>query len=381
MTRTTWTTRAARTMTRIAALALGLCALAGASACSGGISDSVAGSGSTDATGTYVRTTGGVLHVYTWAGYLPDDVIAAYEKDTGTKVTVDTFDSNESLEAKMQSTGGKGYDIIMPSDYMVKQMISEGLLMKFDATSLPNASNIKSDFADPYYDPGLEYSAPYIVGYTGFVYDSTAVSASAAPTSWKTFFAAAGSLGSSQMLDDQVEVTNAALRAVGYDQCTTRPIAYEKASRLLSSYRSRVGVISSEGVADRLASGEQKIGMAWSYDAHQAIVSNPNLRFVYPTDGTTRFVDNMAISRGASNIGQAKTFINWMLDPKNKVKVEESAGAGSVLKGGDELLPAAMRKDNSVVPSAAEKRTLRTERSCTNSINDFYTELYEDFRR
>ncbi|WP_300766001.1 spermidine/putrescine ABC transporter substrate-binding protein [uncultured Bifidobacterium sp.] len=350
-------------------------------ACSGGVSDSVSSGSTSAATGKFTAATGGELHVYTWAGYLPDSVIKSYEKATGTKVSVDTFDSNEALEAKLKSTGGTGYDIVMPSDYMVKQMISEGLLLKFDTSSLPNAKNIDDEFTSPYYDTKLEYSAPYIVGYTGIVYDSSTIPAADAPTSWKKFFALSSSFGKAQVLDDQIEITNAALRAVDSDQCSTNANDYQKASKLLSNFKSKVGVLSSEGVADRLASGEEKYGMAWSYDAYQAITSNPNLTFVYPTDGTSKFVDNMAISAGAKNVAQAKTFINWMLNPKNKEPVEEAGGAGSVLKGGDELLPEKMRESNVIVPSSVELKTLRIEKSCSNKVNDYYTQLFEDFRR
>ncbi|MBT1171655.1 spermidine/putrescine ABC transporter substrate-binding protein [Bifidobacterium sp. SO4] len=361
-----------------------VCALAGAmacglAACSGGVSD-VASGPVVSAVGPYHAATGGELHVYTWAGYMPDSVIKAFEKDTGISLTVDTFDSNEALEAKLQSTGGEGYDIVMPSDYMVEQLIHEKLLMKFDVSTLPNAKNIKSEFRDPYYDAKMEYSAPYIVSYTGIVYDAKAIPAADAPTSWSDFFHPKALWGKTQLLGDQIEVVNAALRAVGSDQCATDPQDYQDAANLLEQYKSKLGVMSSEGVADRLASGEQKVGMAWSYDAYQAMASNPDLKFVFPSDGANKFVDNVAISRGAKNVDQAKTFINWMLDPSNKTAVEQNAGAGSVLKGGDELLPAAMRKFNVVVPSAEEEKHAILEKRCSNKLNDNYTMMFEDFR-
>ena len=98
-------------------MVLAVAGLLSSAACSGGISDSAR---TTDvvADGAYHAAHGGELHVYTWAGYMPDDVIKKFEKDTGIKLTVDTFESNEALEAKLQSTGGSGYDIVMPSDYM-----------------------------------------------------------------------------------------------------------------------------------------------------------------------------------------------------------------------------------------------------------------------
>ena len=182
------------------------------------------------------------------------------------------------------------------------------------------------------------------------------------------------------MLNDQIETVNAALRATGSDQCPTDPQDYQNASDLLESFKPGVGVLSSEGVADRLASGEQKVGMAWSYDAYQAISANPDLKFVFPTDGANMFVDNAAIASGAQDIDQAKTFLNWMLDPANKTAVEQNAGVGSVLIGGDDLLPDDMRSVNVVVPSDEELSHAIMEKHCSNKLNDNYTQMFEDFR-
>lgn len=350
------------------------------SACSGGVSDVAAAGNTTAGLRPYVEATSGELHIYTWAGYMPDDVIDAFEQSTGITVTVDTFDSNEALEAKLQSTGGAGYDIVMPSDYMVEQLAQEGLLMQFDATSLPNYNNIKEEFRKPYYDPQNLYSIPYIVSYTGIVYDSASIPAADAPTSWADFFHPKASWGKLQVLNDQIETVNAALRATDSDQCPTDPQDYQNASDLLESFKPGVGVLSSEGVADRLASGEQKVGMAWSYDAYQAISANPDLKFVFPTDGANMFVDNAAIASGAQDIDQAKTFLNWMLDPANKTAVEQNAGAGSVLIGGDDLLPDDMRSVNVVVPSDEELSHAIMEKHCSNKLNDNYTQMFEDFR-
>lgn len=350
------------------------------SACSGGVSDVAAAGNTTAGLRPYVEATSGELHIYTWAGYMPDDVIDAFEQSTGITVTVDTFDSNEALEAKLQSTGGAGYDIVMPSDYMVEQLAQEGLLMQFDATSLPNYNNIKEEFRKPYYDPQNLYSIPYIVSYTGIVYDSASIPTADAPTSWADFFHPKATWGKLQVLNDQIETVNAALRATGSDQCPTDPQDYQNASDLLESFKPSVGVLSSEGVADRLASGEQKVGMAWSYDAYQAISANPDLKFVFPTDGANMFVDNAAIASGAQDIDQAKTFLNWMLDPANKTAVEQNAGAGSVLIGGDDLLPDDMRSVNVVVPSDEELSHAIMEKHCSNKLNDNYTQMFEDFR-
>ncbi|MCB1212356.1 MAG: extracellular solute-binding protein, partial [Verrucomicrobiales bacterium] len=84
------------------------------------------------------------LHVYTWADYVSPDVVRAFEKDHDCKVVIDTFDSNESMYARIKA-GASGYDLIFPTSYMVKVMQGEGLLKELDHAALPNLKNIDPD--------------------------------------------------------------------------------------------------------------------------------------------------------------------------------------------------------------------------------------------
>ena len=103
------------------------------------------------------------LNVYNWGEYISNgsddsvDVVAAFEKLTGIKVNYTTFDSNESLYAKLKS-GAANYDVIIPSDYMVAKMISEGMLMPLDYSNIPNFQNIDEEYRNGDYDPENAYT-------------------------------------------------------------------------------------------------------------------------------------------------------------------------------------------------------------------------------
>ena len=98
------------------------------------------------------------LNVYNWGEYISNgsddsvDVVAAFEKLTGIKVNYTTFDSNESMYAKLKS-GAANYDVVIPSDYMVAKMIAEGMLAPLDYSNIPNSQNIDAVYRDPDYDP------------------------------------------------------------------------------------------------------------------------------------------------------------------------------------------------------------------------------------
>ena len=160
---------------------------------------------------------GGEVNLYNWTDYISPDLLKRFEAETGITVNLDNYDSNETLLAKLQA-GGANYDVIVPSDYMVAQMIELGLLEQVAPSTFPNGGNIKDNFLDVYFDNGRQYTAPYMYGTTGIAVDPTKTSSEV--TSWADFFAADNPAGDKVgTLNDQVEVIHAALRAVGSKPC------------------------------------------------------------------------------------------------------------------------------------------------------------------
>ncbi len=127
------------------------------------------------------------INVYNWGEYISNgsddsvDVVAAFEKLTGIKVNYTTFDSNESMYAKLKS-GAANYDVVIPSDYMVAKMIAEGMLKPLNYGNIPNFKKINRGIPHPDYDPQNAYTVPYMLCTTGIIYNTTMVDK--APTSW-----------------------------------------------------------------------------------------------------------------------------------------------------------------------------------------------------
>ena len=122
-----------------------------------------------------------VLYIYNWGEYIADgsdgceDLIEKFEAETGIRVVYETFDSNETMFAMMQS-GASVYDIVIPSDYMIQRLISEGMLQKINTDNIPNYKNLDPKYLNAYYDPTNEYSIPYNVGMCALVYNTTMIS-------------------------------------------------------------------------------------------------------------------------------------------------------------------------------------------------------------
>ncbi|MFM8515633.1 MAG: extracellular solute-binding protein [Actinomycetota bacterium] len=321
----------------------------------------------------------GELNLYNWTDYISPDLLKRFESETGITVNLDNYDSNETLLAKLQA-GGANYDVIVPSDYMVAQMVELGLLEPVKPSSFPNGANIKPEFLDVYFDQGREYTAPYMYGTTGIAVDSSKTSKPV--TGWADFFAADNPAGTKVgTLNDQVEVVHAALRAVGSKPCSTNKDDYIKVEKLLQGWKPNVAVINSDGVIGRMASGEQVMHMMWNGAFTRAQADNAKLEYIYPTEGLNLWQDNFAIPKGAQNVDNAKIFINWMMDPKNIAEGTNFVGYDNGITGSSEFMTAELGKNPAVVIPDDKKALATPTPACPTEAVDLYDQVWTGFKK
>ncbi|MGH3641440.1 MAG: ABC transporter substrate-binding protein, partial [Mycobacterium sp.] len=151
------------------------------------------------------------LNVYAWAGELPDSVVQAFQKETGITVTVDTFDSNETMTAKL-AAGNSGYDIVEPSQYAVQLLAKQGLVEQLDSSRIKGMGNVQARFANPNFDPGNAHAVPWVWGTTGLLYNLDCTGGT--QDSWSTLFNPAYR-GKLYMLDNMLASYIVALQSTG----------------------------------------------------------------------------------------------------------------------------------------------------------------------
>ena len=367
------------TMGAVSVLALSACG--GETTVGGGASAEAAApsAAASVAAADFPTPNGGELNLYNWTDYISPDLLKRFETETGIKVNLDTYDSNETLLAKLQA-GGANYDVILPSDYMVKQMIDLGLLEKVAPSTFPNGGGIKPEFLDVYFDQGRQYTAPYMYGTTGIAVDPTKTSRPV--TSWADFFSAdnpaAGKVGT---LNDQVEVIHAALRAVGSKPCSTDKADYIKVEELLKGWKPNVAVINSDGVIGRMASGEQTMHMMWNGAFTRSQADNKALEYVYPTEGMNLWQDNFAIPVGAQNVDNAKIFINWMMDPKNIGEATNFVGYDNGITGSSEFMSKDLSSNPAVIIPDDKKALATPTPACPTEAVDLYDHVWTNFKK
>jgi spermidine/putrescine transport system substrate-binding protein len=270
------------------------------------------------------------LNIYNWADYLDPAVLEAFGEEYGVQVTMDVFDNNEDMIAKIRP-GNSGYDVVFPSDYAVDIMIKDGLAAQIDKSLLPNMKHLKPANMDLYYDKGNVYSLPYNLGTTGLGYNTSRFPTP--PNSWAAVFdpqQLEGYSGEVSMLDDEREVPGAALKYLGKSLNSTDPADLEQAEALLKAQKPYLAAYDSSNVSRKLASGEIAIGHIYNYAVLQARLGlegdyegNPDIAYFMPKEGGTIWQDNLVIVADSPNQYTAHVFINYMLRPDVAAKNAE----------------------------------------------------------
>ena len=262
----------------------------------------------------------GELNIFIWTEYVPDSVIEKFEEETGIKVNVSTYSSNEDMLAKVKSESEGTYDIVQPSDYMVEQMASQGMLEELKTDELKNLSNIGESYLNPSYDPGNKYSVPYQGGVAGIAVNTSKVKKNI--TSYDDLFDS--SLKNSIVaLDDYRAVIGMTARSMCYSMNETDPAVLSKIQDKLLTLKNNVKLYDSDSPKSALISGDCTVGYVWSAEIALAMEENPDIKVVYPTEGAYLFMDNWAIPKGAKNYDNAVKFIDFMLDAENAQMVLE----------------------------------------------------------
>ena len=280
----------------------------------------------------------GELNIFVWTEYVSQDAIDAFEKDTGIKVNVSTYSSNEDMISKVKSESEGTYDIIQPSDYAIEQLAGQGMLEELDKEKLTNLDNIGESYLDPSYDPGNVYSVPYQGGVAAIAVNTAKVDQEI--TGYADLFDPSLK-GQLVVLDDYRAVIGMTERSMGLSMNETDPDTLSGVEEKLLTLKDNIALYDSDSPKSALISGDCSVGYVWSAEAALAMEENEDIQIVYPTEGAYVFMDNWAIPKGAKHYDAAMEFINCMLSvDAAKMNIEEfpylSANSKAVEAMGEE---------------------------------------------
>ena len=287
-----------------------------------------------------------VLYVYNWGDYIDPEVIKEFEQETGIKVVYDTFATNEEMYVKVRS-GGSDYDVVIPSDYMIKRLARENLLAKIDWQHVPNIKGVDDRFRHLAFDAEGEYTAPYMWGTVGISYNTKMVHEPV--DSWGILWNPAYAK-EIFMLDSPRDSLGITLKYLGYSLNSGDKAELEQVKAKLIQQKKLVLAYVVDEVKDKMIAGEGALAVVWSGDAAYMMAENPDLAYALPKEGTNLWVDAMVILKNSRHKAEAEEFINFMLRPDIALKNAEYIGYASPMPAVKEELPEEVQEDLASYP-------------------------------
>lgn len=290
----------------------------------------------------------GELRLYNWGDYINPEVLTRFTAETGIRVSLDTYGSNEEMLAKLQA-GAKGYDIVFPSVHMHDSMAALGLLERTDINQSPAFANIDPAFLRARSDPRGEYCLPYAWGTVGIFYNRNKVSKPI--ESWADFFAEARAGRKVILLDDMRETLGVGLIEHGKSVNSTDAADIRQAADWLLERKPLVAAFTYDSVP-MVQSGDAAAAHYY-VGAMMYVKQDPeNLAYVIPREGATLYQEDMCVLKSAPNKANAKRFMEFFLQPEiaalNTIQQMNGTPNREALK----LLPAELRDNPQVNPPA-----------------------------
>lgn len=263
------------------------------------------------------------LYVFNWSDYMDPELVQEFERLHNCRVRIPTYDSNENMFAKIESTR-QSFDIAVPSGDHVTLLAQKGYLEPLDKQKLGNWINLDAKLLEKAarFDPGNQYAVPYFWGLTGLLYNKKQVPAEVLATQSWSILGHSHFSGKQKvtMLEDAREVVGAALVHRGYGVNDTSPGALAAASEILAIWDKNITQYDSESYKNEVADGTTWLAQAYNGDALQQMELKEDLGFFLPVEGTSLWMDSMVILKSSQNKELAYEFLNFLLDAENARK-------------------------------------------------------------
>jgi spermidine/putrescine transport system substrate-binding protein len=295
------------------------------------------------------RSQPATLRVYSWADYLDTQLAAQFEKENSCQLRIDTFDSNEAMYAKL-TAGATGYDVLIPSSYMVKTLVRENRLLPLDHAQLPHLKHVDAGYLKRALDPAMIHSVPYMMAPTCLAWLASKV---ANPVPSYSMFERADLKGRSTLLDDMREVLGAALRALGFSLNSKDPAQLAQARDVAIRWKKNIAKFDNEQYKSGIASGEFHLVQGYAGDLLQVADENKDIVVKIPNEGTAFSCDDLCIPKDAKSVDLALRFINFLTAPQAAAKNMEFIAYRAPNQDAYPLLSEDFRANEALFPDEA----------------------------
>lgn len=317
------------------------------------------------------------LNIYNWGDYIDPSLLKKFEKQTGYKVIYNTFDSNEAMYTKVKQ-GGTSYDLVVPSDYMVAKMASEGLLKKLDHSKLKYMNQYGSQFLNLSFDPHNQYSIPYFWGTLGIVYNDKFIKKGEIKT-WNDLWQPKYK-NSILAEDSSRDMMAVALASMGKSVNSTDMGDLLAAKGKLEALSPNLKGLLTDEIKVYMEQDEAPLAVDYSSNAAMMVADNPHLHYIVPSDGGNIWFDNAAIPKTAKNVKGAYAFLNFIMEEKNNKQNTEWAGGATPNLLAKAALPKSISTDEQWYPNDKILSRLEVYDDLGQKWTQIYSDLYLEFK-
>lgn len=317
------------------------------------------------------------LYIYTWAAFVDDELLQQFARETGINGTANVFDSNETMLARFQASGGGEYSIIYPSSYMVEKMIQLDLLIELDKSKFSGLEQLFPQFKNPAYDRQNCHSIPVAWGVTGLIYNRTQVKVP--PQDWHDLWKYKKEFSKRiTLVNDIREVMGMTLKSLGCSYNSTSPEEIKAAYKKLQQLKSAIAAFTTNAWKTQILTGDIAIAMCYSDEANRMTREHEDLVFVIPASGSALAIDTIVIPKTAPNIAGSYDWINFILQPSLLAKLCQRLSFGTPSEAAFKLLPRQFQQNPILFPSpkilslCEEIITLENQ---TNELLNYYWTL------
>jgi putrescine transport system substrate-binding protein len=343
-----------------------------------------------------VNTEEKVLNIYNWPDYIPEGMVAAFEKESGIKVNYDTFETNEALQAKLVA-GNSGYDIVVPGTVFAKPQLEAGLMQPLDKAKIKNLANLDPAIMKTLSkaDPDNKYLVPWAWGFTTVGINKTKVAKALGKmpmpeNAWDLVFDAkyTSKLKSCGIayLDSPTEIIPVALHYIGKDAYSNDPADYKAATEMLAKVRKDVRLFSSTMIDD-IAGGKACVSIGWSGDINIAATrakengSKDVIESMLPSTGALIFFDTMAITKDAKHPNNASAFIDFYLRAENAALMSNEMSYPTGNKAALDQIKPEIAGNKTIFVESDYMEKMIPPSSFTNEAREAMATAYNSFKK
>ncbi len=320
----------------------------------------------------------GQLQLYNWGNYTSPELLAKFEAETGIKVTVTDYDSNDVALAKVEA-GGHGFDLVVPSASYVPVWVEKGLITELDLSKLPNHANIAPEWKDVAWDPGRTHTIPWQWGSTGIAVN-TKVYGGDINTSAVFLDVPPELVGKINVVPEMSDVMSLATMYAGGEPCSEDPEVMKKVRDLLLAAKPN-WLSMDYGATEKMSNNDWAASVNWNGSSMRIRLANPDVAFGYPREGYPLFMDSVALLADAQNVEEAYKFMDFIMVPENAAMISAFARYANGIAGSDEFMPEDMKTAPEVTVPAEFADAGRFLPVCTGKGQEYQTAIWTELQK